>query len=208
MTDPLRPTLIAPSLRRIAARAGAAIAPQASRRRTAPGADHAVIEGKADPVVIEGTTDPVVIEGTADPVVIEGRPEPNPSAAARAEAYRQAAREVPPRRSPAPEAGAGGDFRLVRNPVDLTDGRMVEEFLPDILGRALARSWVDASFRARLTADPKALLQDHDVNLPATIRIETQMGANGRPMIVVHERQPDGGMRRLCYLQLVMLAGK
>lgn len=200
MTDPLRPTLIAPSLRKIAARAGAALSPQAVRRRTGPGADHVVIEGKAEHIPTDGKADGVVIEGQAGP--------PPSGASARAHAYRQAAHEAPPRRAPAPEAGAGGDFRLVRNPVDLTDGRMVEEFLPDILGRALARSWVDGGFRARLTADPKALLQEHDVNLPATIRIETQIAANGRPMIVVHERQPDGGMRRLCYLQLVMLAGK
>lgn len=200
MTDPLRPTLIAPSLRRIAARAGAALAPQTARRRASPGADHVVIEGTADRFTIEGTADPVAPGGQADPPA---------GMASAAEAYRQAARaQTDPRRARAPEAGAGGDFRLVRSPVDLTDGRMVEEFLPDILGRALARSWVDAAFRARLAADPKALLLDHDVNLPATIRIETQTGTNGRPMIVVHERQPDGGMRRLCYLQLVMLAGK
>lgn len=188
MTDPLRPTLIAPSLRKIAARAGAAMAPQAARRRAAPAADEVIIEGRVEPVTIEAEVDP------------------RAAASVGARTYREAAGGSEPR--PAPEAGSGGDFRLVRNPVDLTDGRMVEEFLPDILGRALARSWVDGGFRARLTADPKRLLADHDVHLPGSIRIETQTGTNGRPLIVVHERQPDGTMRRLCYLQLVMLAGK
>ena len=187
MTDPLRPTLIAPSLRKIAARAGAAMAPQAVRRRAAPAADEVIIEGRAEPVTSEPGADP------------------RPAASPGARAYREAAGGPEPRH--APEAGSG-EFRLVRNPVDLTDGRMVEEFLPDILGRALARSWVDGGFRARLTADPKRLLADHDVHLPGSIRIETQTGTNGRPLIVVHERQPDGTMRRLCYLQLVMLAGK
>ena len=190
MTDPLRPTLIAPSLRKIAARAGAAIAPQATRRRNAVTADQAIIEGKVEPVATET------------------HEAPGASAARAAEAYRHVAQGTASTRQAAPEAGGEGDFRLVRAPVDLTDSRMVEEFLPDILGRALARSWVDAAFRARLTQDPKALLADHDVYLPGSIRIETQTGPNGRPLVVVHERQPDGGMRRLCYLQLVMLAGK
>ena len=190
MTDPLRPTLIAPSLRKIAARAGAAIAPQVTRRRSATAPDQVIIEGRAEPLDQTAAGDP------------------GPASARGAEAYRTAAQAAPRSRRSAPEAGAEGDFRLVRAPVDLTDGKMVEEFLPDILGRALARSWVDAGFRSRLTQDPKALLADHDVHLPGSIRIETQTGPNGRPLVVVHERQPDGGMRRLCYLQLVMLAGK
>ena len=186
MTDPLRPPPIAPALRRIAARAGAAIAPNAARRRAPPTADHALIEGRAEPVMRED-------------------PAPGPETETRAAgAYRQAG--LPPGPGPAPRAE--GAFRLVRGPVDLTDGRMVAEFLPEILGRALARSWIDGGFRARLTADPKALLSDHDVHLPDTIRIETQAGSNGRPLVVVHEVTPDGGLRRLCYLQLVMVAGK
>lgn len=182
MTDPLRPSLIAPSLRRLAARAGAAMASQDGRRRAQPAqTDHVVIEGQATSLGGAGT---------------------GPGA------YRAASGSIGQTGDPEPEAGAEGDFRLVRNPVDLTDGRMVERFLPDILGRALARSWVDGGFRDRLTEDPKALLADHEVYLPGSIWIETQIGSNGRPMIVVHERQPDGGFRRLLYLQLVMLAGK
>jgi hypothetical protein len=182
MTDPLRPTLIAPSLRRLAARAGAAMALQEGRRRAQLAqADHVVIEGQATPAGGAGTGP---------------------------EAYRTATGSAGQARGPAPEAGAEGDFRLVRNPVDLTDARLVERFLPDILGRALARSWVDGDFRERLTEDPKALLAEHEVYLPGSIWIETQTGSNGRPMIVVHERQPDGALRRLLYLQLVMLAGK
>ncbi len=185
MTDPLRPSLIAPSLRRLAARAGAAMASQDGRRRA-----QAVQPVQADHVLIEGQATPLGGAGTGP------------------EAYRATAGSTGQARGPGPQAGAEGDFRLVRNPVDLTDGRMVERFLPDILGRALARSWVDGGFRDRLTEDPKALLADHEVYLPGSIWIETQTGSNGRPMIVVHERQPDGVLRRLLYLQLVMLAGK
>lgn len=184
MTEPPRPSLMAPSLRKIVARTGAAFGPRSLRRRAAAQPDEAIIEGQAEAVPSDTMAD----------------------AAARAYGpMRGAPRRSDPDMSEAPpERG----FRLVRQPVDLTDGKMVEEFLPDILGRALARSWVDPVFRQCLTEDPKALLADHDVHLPGSIRIETQIGANGRPLVVVHERRPDGGMRRLCYLQLVMLAGK
>ena len=124
-----------------------------------------------------------------------------------AAAYRAAAAAAVAPSPPADPVPAAG-FRLVRGPVDLRDGAMVERFLPDILGRALARAWVDPGFRARLSEDPKALLHDHDVHLPPAIWIETETGANGRPMIVVHERADDGRLRRLLYLQLVMVAGK
>lgn len=185
MTDPIRQPLISPMLRRMAVRAGAALAAPAGRARPSNAPD-----AMADHVVIEGRVDR---SGAAS--------------AAAADAYRAADRSVPDNDASAGPDSADG-FRLVSRPVDLRDGRMVERFLPDILGRALARSWVDPGFRARLAADPKALLQEFDVHLPGSIWISTETGANQRPMIVVHERQPDGSLRRLLYLQLVMLAGK
>lgn len=192
MPDPLRPSPLSPALRRLAARAGAALVPGARRDARA--------EGAADHVVIEGTAEPVgpSVSGAG----ITG------AAAYRAAAGRRdRAEDAVPPEAAGDDRGTGG-FRLVAAPVDLRNGEMVERFLPDILGRALARGWVDAEFRGRLVEDPKTLLLDHGVHLPGSIWIETQTGPNQRPMIVVHERQPDGRLRRLLYLQLVMLAGK
>ena len=99
-------------------------------------------------------------------------------------------------------------FALVRRATTLQDIARVERHLPEILGRALARSWIDNEFSAALMADPKALLARYDVFLPESVRISVETSATQRQRIVVHEIQPDGSLRRLMYLQLVMMASK
>lgn len=117
---------------------------------------------------------------------------------------RRAFTRKPPRALP---QGAG-QFDLVAAPVDLFDLDDVERFLPDILGRALARAWVDRAFAQTLLGDPVAVLMRHGVRLPPDIFIETEMGQNGRQRIVVYQHITAAQPRRLLYLQLVMMAGK
>lgn len=105
----------------------------------------------------------------------------------------------------APEAG---EFQLVRHQVHLQDTKKVEKHLPDILGRALARGWIDKDFRLSLMRSPKQLLANYGVFLPDNITIRTETTENQRQRIVVYEAQPGGKQRRLLYLQLVMMAGK
>jgi hypothetical protein len=108
-----------------------------------------------------------------------------------------------------PQAPSAPDrFALVRRATTLRDIARVERHLPEILGRALARSWIDREFSAALMADPKGLLARYDVFLPDNVRIDVETSATQRQRIVVHEAQPDGTARRLMYLQLVMMAGK
>lgn len=102
----------------------------------------------------------------------------------------------------------GDDFALVSRPVDLADAAQVERFLPDILGRALARAWVDRQFWQELMSDPDGLLARHGVHLPADISVATETPPNARPRLVVYQRKSSGRMVRLLYLQLVMVAGK
>jgi hypothetical protein len=100
-------------------------------------------------------------------------------------------------------------FDLVQHETHLKNRSQVERFLPDILGRALARIWIDADFRARFAADPKATLAHYGVYLPSTIDIDFVTERTIRPQVVVHEQSLTGGpRRRLLYLQLVMMAGK
>lgn len=100
------------------------------------------------------------------------------------------------------------DFPLVRRSTNLCDIALVERHLPEILGRALARSWIDRAFSAALLADPKGLLANHDIHLPASVTIEVEMTQTQRHRLVVYEKRPDGEKRRVMYLQLVMMAGK
>lgn len=106
--------------------------------------------------------------------------------------------------SSAPE---GGDFGLVRQETHLRDTDQVKQFLPDILGRALARIWIDRSFRERFAEDPIGTMADYNVFLPESIDVEFVADGVSRPRIVVYERRVAGPRRRLLYLHLVMMAG-
>lgn len=119
-----------------------------------------------------------------------------------------------------PALGAQSDARVTTpEPVDqnaLVDRKTtfhsraeVEQFLPDILGRALARSWIDQGFRTKFLMDPKATLQSYGVFLPDTISIEIQTSGVSRPRVIVYEQKtPKSAKLRVVYLQLVMKAGR
>jgi hypothetical protein len=105
-------------------------------------------------------------------------------------------------------AAPPSDFALVRQSTHLQDIARVERHLPEILGRALARAWIDADFSDTLRADPKGLLAHYKVFLPTTVSIELETTETQRQRIVVYENRQHGDRRRVMYLQLVMLAGK
>lgn len=115
---------------------------------------------------------------------------------------------LPPETSDAPQAPDGAKFGLVRKETYLRDTDQVKRFLPDILGRALARIWIDRVFRDRFAADPIGTMAEYDVFLPETIDVEFETEGVTRPRIVVYERRAVGPRRRLLYLQLVMKAGQ
>jgi len=100
-------------------------------------------------------------------------------------------------------------LRLVRDDVHLHDRVEVRKYLPDILGRALARIWIDQSFAQSFSSDPKKTLEQAGVYLPDNMAIEFEKASSDRPKIIVFESQPNSKFRmRVLYLQLVMMAGK
>ena len=110
---------------------------------------------------------------------------------------------------PGSRADHGIDFDLVQHETHLKNRSQVERFLPDILGRALARIWIDQGFRDRFAADPKGTLAAYGVFLPPSIDVEFVTEGTARPQVVVQERVGlHGPKRRLLYLRLVMMAGK
>ncbi|REC58345.1 hypothetical protein DRV84_01900 [Rhodosalinus sediminis] len=127
------------------------------------------------------------------------------------------ARRGAPRRpraaaAPAPSRGdaeGGGDrLQLAQTAIRMADRDAVERHLPDILGRALARSWIDADFRARFTSDPVGTLAAYGIGLPPEIGIETGITETQRPRLIVYERARLGRRRRLLAVQLVLTAGR
>ena len=49
----------------------------------------------------------------------------------------------------------------------------VKKFLPDILGRVLARIWIDSEFREEFSVDPQKTLEFNGVYLPEDMYIES-----------------------------------
>ena len=100
-------------------------------------------------------------------------------------------------------------FTLFDGERHFTDRADVREFLPDILGKALARTWIDPEFRQAFDNDPCGTLETHSIFLPENMSIEFQRQNADRPRIVVYEQRPNSKFKmRILYLQLVMMAGR
>ena len=85
----------------------------------------------------------------------------------------------------------------------------VRKLLPDILGRVLARIWIDSKFKEEFEQDPQRTLEFNGVFLPEDMSIEFQKPNSDRPRIVVYEQRPNSKFRlRVLYLQLIMMAGR
>ena len=85
----------------------------------------------------------------------------------------------------------------------------VRKLLPDILGRVLARIWIDSTFKEEFEQDPQKTLEFNGVYLPEDMSIEFQKPNSDRPRIVVYEQRPNSKFRlRVLYLQLIMMAGR
>ena len=85
----------------------------------------------------------------------------------------------------------------------------VKKFLPDILGRVLARIWIDKNFKDSFKSDPKSVLDQNGVHLPDDMILEFQKPNSDRPKIIVYEKKPNSTFKvRVVQLQLVMIAGR
>ena len=102
-----------------------------------------------------------------------------------------------------------GELSLLRDGFNDDERDGIKKYLTDILGRALARIWIDPIFHTNFAQDPRAALVGAGVRLPDGLSIEFSKAVANRPKIIVYERQKNSKFKtRLLYLQLVMLAGK
>ena len=85
----------------------------------------------------------------------------------------------------------------------------VKKYLPEILGRVLARTWIDEDFKDTFKKDPLNTLSDNGVFLPDEMFLEFQKPDTKRPKIVVYERKGKSNFKvRVVQLQLIMMAGR
>ena len=98
--------------------------------------------------------------------------------------------------------------QLVDGSYHFTSREEIKERLPDILGRALARTWIDKDFNNNFSKNPQGTLEQHGIFLPDNTIIEFEKRDSNRPRIVVYEKKPNSKFKlRIFYLQLVMMAG-
>ena len=100
-------------------------------------------------------------------------------------------------------------FQLVNGRLRLESREDVRNLLPDILGKVLARVWLDPNFHREFSQDPQKTLESNGVFLPENMSLEFQKQNTDRPRIVVFEQKPGSKFKlRVFYLQLVMMAGR
>ena len=100
-------------------------------------------------------------------------------------------------------------LELVDKDLILKNRQDVKKYLPDILGRVLARIWIDKSFKDSFKANPKEVLKANGVYLPDDMILEFQKPNSDRPKIIVYEKKEKSNFKvRVVQLQLVMLAGR
>ena len=66
--------------------------------------------------------------------------------------------------------------RFDEQDIILENENQIQEFLPDILGQALARTWIDRRFLEAFYEQPVEILEKAGVFLPKSITIEFSKG--------------------------------
>ena len=81
----------------------------------------------------------------------------------------------------------------------------IQEFLPEVLGQALARTWIDKRFLEAFYEYPEEILERGGVYLPDHISVEFMKKDKNRPKVVVYENG-NQKRRKILELKLIMVA--
>jgi hypothetical protein len=85
-----------------------------------------------------------------------------------------------------------------------TEGQ-IQEFLPEVLGQALARTWIDSRFLDAFYKFPVEVLERGGIYLPDHISVEFKKEQKSRPKVIVYENGNDK-KRKILELKLIMVA--
>ena len=81
----------------------------------------------------------------------------------------------------------------------------IQKYLPDVLGQALARTWIDKRFLEAFFDYPVEILERGGVYLPEKIQIEFVKEEKSRPKVTVFEKT-NNGRKKILELKLIMVA--
>ena len=98
-------------------------------------------------------------------------------------------------------------FKLVDENVTFTNREDVQQHLPDICSRALAKAWIDTEFYEQLEQDVLGTFRSQGVILPDNMTIQFDHSGKNRPKLVVYEQSANSKFKvRVCALTLTMMA--
>ena len=81
----------------------------------------------------------------------------------------------------------------------------IQEFLPEVLGQALARTWIDSRFLDAFYKFPVEVLERGSIYLPDHISVEFKKEQKSRPKVIVYENG-NNKKRKILELKLIMVA--
>ena len=95
--------------------------------------------------------------------------------------------------------------RFCDHDIILTDEDDVKRVLPDILGQALARAWVDKRFLDAFIHHPIEILERGGVYLPSSIQIVFEKEDQSRPKVTIYN-VAGNNMKKVLELKLILVA--
>lgn len=108
-----------------------------------------------------------------------------------------------------PDGNASHGFKQ-EPPIEIIiDPKNIREKILEYLGAVLARCWVDRGLLSEIEQDAHRALRHIGILLPDEIAIKVERPHADRPRLVIYEYNESRTFkRRICYLQLIMTAGK
>lgn len=95
--------------------------------------------------------------------------------------------------------------RFSEQDIVLESEKQIQKYLPEVLGQALARTWIDKRFLEAFYEYPVEVLERGGVYLPSSVSVEFKKEKDQRPKVIVYENDKKS-KRKLLELKLVMVA--
>ena len=95
--------------------------------------------------------------------------------------------------------------RFSEQDIILESSEQIQEFLPEVLGQALARAWIDKRFLEAFYSFPVEILERGGVYLPDHISVEFKKEQKSRPKVLVYENA-NNIKKKILELKLIMVA--
>ena len=95
--------------------------------------------------------------------------------------------------------------RFSEQDIILESENQIQKYLPEVLGQALARTWIDKRFLDAFYNYPIEVLERGGVYLPDSVSVEFKKEKDERPKVIVYEKDRKY-KKKLLELKLVMVA--